>query len=234
MASSEKLSKIIKKIQNKQPLNTISAKMDRVLLEQVKHLKTNLTKKYPHLKFVFEEKLFIKELVSTLKQRFNDEEFCYCFDKSFIKTDGGFLYVVCPKTSLKFPVLVSEQKKQGTNDVIIATTGKQQSRGNAIERLGKNVIGLRDFCLGLDIFPFVCFGYGIDFSANSSILDRVSTIASFSKLNQINLYDTKITKRKLGSFYFRQEPFLATEIYKIIEEIALKSIEYYLKNGFIC
>jgi hypothetical protein len=34
-------------------------------------------------------------------------------------------------------------KKQGTNDRVITMTGKKQASGNAIERLGKNVIGFR-------------------------------------------------------------------------------------------
>jgi hypothetical protein len=48
-----------------------------------------------------------------------------------------------------------------------------------IERLGKNVIGFRTAMLKEDIMPFVCFGYGCDFEEQSSILDRVVTIAMF-------------------------------------------------------
>ncbi|MCQ3807647.1 MAG: hypothetical protein KTV16_10300 [Acidimicrobiia bacterium] len=48
----------------------------------------------------------------------------------------------------------------------------KQAKGNAIERLGKNVIGFRTAMMNEAIVPFVCFGSGCDFADDSSILDR--------------------------------------------------------------
>lgn len=62
----------------------------------------------------------------------------------------------------------------------------KQAKGNAIERLGKNVIGFRAALLKEAIFPFVCFGDGCDFADDSSIVDRVKTIAMFGTLNEIH------------------------------------------------
>jgi type II restriction enzyme len=59
-----------------------------------------------------------------------------------MKPDGGIMFIV-DKNNIKYPILITEMKKQGTNDEVIAMTGKAQASGNAIERLGKNVIGLR-------------------------------------------------------------------------------------------
>jgi type II restriction enzyme len=59
-----------------------------------------------------------------------------------MRPDGGILYLIDGENN-KFPVLITEMKKQGTNDRIITMAGKAQAVGNAIERLGKNVIGLR-------------------------------------------------------------------------------------------
>jgi len=53
--------------------------------------------------------------------------------------------------------------------------------GNAVERLGKNVIGFRAALMRESIFPFVCFGYGCDFANDSYILDRISTVAMFGR-----------------------------------------------------
>ena len=84
-------------------------------------------------------------------------------------------------------ILISEVKNQGTNDQRKAEGKKRQAQGNAIERLGKNVIGFRAAMLTEGIMPFVCFGYGCDFANDSSILDRVVTMAMFGPLNEIEL-----------------------------------------------
>lgn len=65
-----------------------------------------------------------------------------------------------------------------------------------------------------EIFPFVCFGSGCDFDENSSILDRVSTMAEFSKLNNINLFRTYDAKCCSGSFYFAKEALLKNDFLK--------------------
>ena len=82
-------------------------------------------------------------------------------------------------TRVSYPILISEAKNQGTNDLRLQEGLTKQAKGNAIERLGKNVIGLRTALMRESIFPFVCFGYGCDFAPDSSILDRVTTIAMF-------------------------------------------------------
>src|SRR3546814_17285876 len=64
----------------------------------------------------------------------------------------------------------------------------KQSQGNAIERLGKNLIGFRSALQYERITPFVCFGWGIDFAPGSSILDRVITMNEFYPLNRIFVF----------------------------------------------
>ena len=64
-------------------------------------------------------------------------------------------------------------RKQRTGTVINTTSEKREGKTskalsqvllyrNAIERLGKNVIGFRTALLNEAIFPFVCFGDGCD------------------------------------------------------------------------
>jgi type II restriction enzyme len=79
-------------------------------------------------------------------------------------------------------------KNRGTNDLRLKEDKKKQAKGNAIERLGKNVIGLRAALLNEAIFPFICFGDGCDFAKDSSVLDKVITISMFGKLNIIRVH----------------------------------------------
>src|SRR3546814_17460064 len=64
-------------------------------------------------------------------------------------------------------------KRQGTNDQRALEGKGKQSQGNAIERLGKILIGFRSALQYERIMLFDCFGWGIDFAPGQSILDRV-------------------------------------------------------------
>lgn len=169
----------------------------------------------------------LKYIVDNLRKKFSDEEFFYYFDTSSIKPDGGFLSIL-DEDGNKYPILISEVKNQGTNDLRVQEGLKKQAKGNAIERLGKNVIGLRASLMHEAIFPFVCFGYGCDFGDGSSILDRVVTIAMFGKLNTTylhNLGDGGSFNR--GSFYFREPKWSVEEMFSILIDIAERSVFYY-------
>lgn len=118
-------------------------------------------------------------------------------------------------------------KNQGTNDLRAEEGLPKQAKGNAIERLGKNLIGLRTASLREGIFPFVCFGYGCDFSPDSSILDRVSVMAMFGKLNHTYLFNEEQGRFNRGSFYFRREKWSVDEMAAVMIDIAERSVLYY-------
>lgn len=80
------------------------------------------------------------------------------------------------------------------------------------------------------IFPFVCFGYGCDFDADSSILDRVSTMAMFGRLNKTYLHNDEGPKFNRGSFYFRPQRWTVPEMVSVMEEIAERSVLYYFSK----
>lgn len=65
------------------------------------------------------------------------------------------------------PLPIAEVKNQGTNELRAEEGKARQAMGNAVEHLGKNVIGLRAAMLSEAIFLFVCFGYGCDFDTGS-------------------------------------------------------------------
>ena len=131
----------------------------------------------------------------------------------------------------QFPILIAEVKNQGTNDARAREGLPKQAKGNAIERLGKNVIGLRTALRSETIFPFVCFGYGCDFADDSSIRDRVTTIAMFGELNKTYLHALgpySIFDR--GSFYFREDPWGVDEMADILFDVAKRSVQYYFSK----
>ena len=179
------------------------------------------------LKIHHEKKWMLKDIVAHLGKIFPDIEFFNHFPTSFMSPDGG-IHTIEDKSGKRYPILISEVKNQGTNDVRAEEGKAKQSKGNAIERLGKNVIGFRTALLGESIFPFVCFGYGCDFEEDSSILDRVVTIAMFGPLNTISVVNQGeggVFNR--GSFFFRSEKWSEPEMLKVLHEVAKRSIHYY-------
>src|SRR3990172_4892372 len=158
-------------------------------------------------------------------------KFHHHFDTSSIRPDGGILCIQgTPRSRLIYPILIAEVKNQGTNDLRTSEGLLRQAKGNAIERLGKNLIGLRTALMRENIFPFVCFGYGCDFEPDSSILDRVSTMAIFGKLNTTYLHNEEGGKFNRGSFYFRPDRWAVDEMVAIMKDIAERSVLYYFSK----
>jgi len=183
-----------------------------------------------NVKLEHESNMYLRDIVKKLQEIYPDVDFSYNFDTSSMRPDGGILYIVA-KNRQKYPILITEMKNQGTNDLRLKEGKKKQAKGNAIERLGKNVIGFRTALLNESIFPFICFGDGCDFARDSSILDRVITISMFGKLNISRIHNegpNGIFNR--GSFYFREKLWSPTEMAKIMVDIAEKSVYYYFSK----
>lgn len=174
----------------------------------------------------------LKDIVAKLKQMkgFDDVEFHHLYDKTFMKPDGGILYIADDKEQ-HFPIAIAEVKNQGTNDLRLLEGKARQAQGNAIERLGKNVIGFRAWLLEETIFPFIAFGYGCDFGVGSSILDRVTTIANFQRLNTFAVQNVGPDSRfQRGCFYFRLEEWSVEEMAEHLISVMEYSINYYRKK----
>lgn len=173
----------------------------------------------------------LKDIISELSQYFSDTDLHCHFNKTFMKPDGGILEIKSSTDSkLTYPILISEVKRQGTNDLRAKEGLKKQARGNAIERFGKNLIGFRTALLRECIFPFVCFGYGCDFEKTSATLDKVSTMAMFGKLNKTYLHNEEDGRFNRGSFYFRADEWTAEEMFEIMKDIAERSVLYYFSK----
>lgn len=210
-------------------INTTSEKREGKASKALSQVLLYIINKFG-VKLEHESNMYLKDIVNKLKTLFPDVDFCYNFDTSSMRPDGGILFIVA-KNGQKYPILITEIKNQGTNDLRLKEGKKKQAKGNAIERLGKNVIGFRTALLNETIFPFVCFGDGCDFAQDSSILDRVITISMFGKLNISRIHNegpNGIFNR--GSFYFREKLWTPNEMAKIMIEIAEKSVYYYFSK----
>jgi type II restriction enzyme len=210
-------------------INRTSKKMEQTVIKAL--VKTiNFVEDKFDVKLNHVSDMYLKDVVVELRERYKGVDFSYRLDKSSMRPDGGVLSIVS-NDNTKYPILITEVKNQGTNDILMAQGKKKQSKGNAIERLGKNVVGFRTVLRHESIFPFVCFGDGCDFAPDSSILDRVITISMFGELNKIRVHNegpNGIFNR--GSFYFREEKWTTDEMFEIMKDVAEKSVYYYFSK----
>jgi type II restriction enzyme len=153
-----------------------------------------------------------------------------------IKPDGGILFLI--ERSLdgeivrKKPLLISEIKRQGTNDEREAEGKKKQAQGNAIERLGKNLTGIKTMMNYEKITPFVCFGWGCDFALDSkTVLAKVSMMNEFYPLNKLYVFKkdggADFNSYSPVSMYFREEAWTIDEMFSVMKEIAETAFRYY-------
>lgn len=211
-------------------INLASKKQETRLGKALRRTEEEIVNRFPKIKLSHERKWFLKDIVDKLQILYPDVEFHYFFDTSAMKPDGGILSIV-DKDDRKYPILIVEVKNQGTNVLRVQEGLPPQARGNAIERLGKNVIGFRTALINESIFPFVCFGEGCDFAENSSILDRIVTIAMFGKLNKVYLTNKgPMGEFRRGRFYFREQPWSEDEMVEVMSDIAIRSIYYYFSR----
>jgi len=200
------------------------------MMRALQAVEKKLNIKFPGIKLSHVSEWKLRDVVARLQGSFPQVDFHYYFESSSMRPDGGILSIV-RKTGETHPILIAEKKNQGTNDLRALEGLTKQSKGNAIERLGKNVIGFRTAMKTESIFPFVCFGDGCDFAENSSILDRVVTIAQFGKLNVEHLHNQGSNNEfDRGTFYFRVEEWTEQDMTTLSYEIAEKSIFYYFSK----
>lgn len=211
-------------------INVTAAKQETDLIQALMQVEIDVNTQFDGLDIGHKKQWLLKDIVTELRHTYPESDFHHHFDTSAIRPDGGVLYLARHEGALVCPILIAEVKNQGTNDLRAKEGKAPQARGNAIERLGKNLIGLRIALKREGIFPFVCFGYGCDFEPSSSILDRVSTMAMFGRLNTTYLHDTEGGVFDRGSFYFREEPWTVREMADVMRDIAIRSVHYYISK----
>ena len=178
-------------------INTRSACQEKAMDGAIRAVEAGLKAKFPGIRLHHAKEWKLQDVVKKLRRDFPAIDFHYFFAASAMRPDGGILSLVS-KAGERYPILIAEKKNQGTNDLRAAEGTNKQPRGNAIERLGKNVIGFRTAMKTESIFPFVCFGDGCDFHRDSSILDRVVTIAQFGDLSWDKEYELACPVDRIG------------------------------------
>lgn len=204
--------------------NSISVKMDKDIDIAVYKVIAMLEAKYPELKFHHTKKMFLSDIINGLGNEFPEYAPLYSdvLKTSFITPDGGFIHATDPSGQEKI-ILVSEVKRQGTNDKRADEGKAKQAMGNAIERLGKNLIGIRAIFKSDKVLPFVCFGQGYDFQEGSSILDRVVTMNEFFPLNRTHVQKAYEPFEPV-SMYFRYEDWTLDEMVEILFDVATQAV----------
>ena len=211
-------------------INTKSKREDKQCVKVIGEIIPAIEEEFD-VKLRWEKKIMLVDIIESLRKIYPGVSFADpTKGTSFMTPDGGVTFLV-DKAGNEYPILIAEVKNQGTNDARAAEGKKKQALGNAVERLGKNVIGFRTYMLNESIFPFVCFGDGCDFADGSSILDRVLTIAMFGEMNvdhTTNEGPNGVFNR--GSYYFREPAWTAEEMKEILLDVARKSVYYYFSK----
>lgn len=210
--------------------NSKSKYMDKEIIVATNRAIETLSQRYPQLSFSWEKTMRLTDIIAMLSKQY--PEYAHLFgepqESSFISPDGGFLFAT-NKQGQRRLVLVAEVKRQGTNDARKLEGLKKQALGNAIERLGKNLIGIRAIFKNEGILPFICFGHGYDFKPGSSILDRVLTMNEFFPLNKVFVEKNYLPFEPV-TMLFRYESWTVEEMTDHLLEVAERAIQYKFIN----
>ena len=138
--------------------NALSKGDDKKVVEAmakvIAYLDKRLGLKNLGYKLNYVDRIKLRDLIDIIKSYEKRFEFApLTKEESFIKPDGGILILEkVGDDKFKRVVLCCEMKRQGTNDKRAEEGKGKQAQGNAIERLGKNLIGVRP-PLRPDILP---------------------------------------------------------------------------------
>ena len=213
---------------------------------------------YPHLTFRLRNSLPKKEIhakLASLNQKLGQDLFV---NESSIKPDGGIIEVKDKQSNWRI-ILVGEAKHQG-NDVEKIVAGIKQGKnkdadlmvaGNAIERVHKNILEIRNIMLDEAHFPYVVFIQGSNFPTKTiyvtdpdgrkikiakesgavNRIDRVTASNFGMKINQNycrNIF-VKCGKREqmlqVPSLYFQCPPWTTQSMLTIMWDVAVTSLE---------
>ena len=107
-------------------------------------------------------------------------------------------------------------------------------QGNAIERLGKNLIGIRAMLNHEPVTPFACFCWGCDFEEdkNKYIPLKLSMMNEFYALNKTYVYkqdgNSDYNHYSPVSMYYQVDQWDVENMYTIMKEIAETALRRYL------
>jgi type II restriction enzyme len=243
------------------PLSIFGAaaqKHDLAIREVTAGVLTKLAEVFPNLEFRQRSSLSKKEINEKLRS-FDPRLGQALFVKSAsIRPDGGITEVMDRHGNWRI-ILVGESKHQG-NDVenilagILQGKNKDQdfmAAGNAIERMHKNVLEIRNYMLDEKHFPYTVFLQGSNFAIesfevirpdgrvvkvehDSGMLNRIDrvTASSFSREINKNYCENIVVKSgdidhmlQTVSLYCKHEPWKAGEMAELMLDVARTSLK---------
>jgi len=136
----------------------------------------------------YDRSISFEQMQKIIKDKKIRTEFEKVHNHRTIAPDGGILSLNRYDDSEYFKILlVAEVKRQGTNKDRAREGKNRQSIGNAIERLGKNLIGIRAMLNHESITPFVCFCWGCDFTEEYT-QSKICMMNEFYPLNRMYVH----------------------------------------------
>lgn len=243
------------------PLSIFGAaaqKHDLAIREVTAGVLTKLAEEFPNLEFRLKNSLSkkdINEKLQSLDPRLGQALFV---KSASIRPDGGITEVMDRHGNWRI-ILVGESKHQG-NDVenILAgiLQGKKKDQdfmaaGNAIERMHKNVLEIRNYMLNEKHFPYAVFLQGSNFAIesfdvvrpdgrvvkiehDSGMLNRIDrvTASSFSRPINKNYCENISIKIKDANYmlqtvslYCKHSPWMDGEMGEVMLDIARTSLK---------
>jgi type II restriction enzyme len=210
-------------------INTKEAKVHDVKVKDVmEQVFKDLQLKYPDQRFTLRKTILQSEIATSFNPHFQSSN-----PKSTIRPDGGILFI-----NDTIPILSTEAKKQGTNNLRCDKGLKKQAMGNAIERAHKNYNEIKNL---FDPYPYtgyILFGYGCDFQSGSSMIDRLNAMTYYDTFNTLHIKDTIIEKKicglnlierhKKASVFLQVAPFTYQFLYHKTMEAAEFALSFHL------
>lgn len=217
-----------------------------------------LAEEFPNLEFRQRDSLSKQEIhqkLASLDPRLGKALFVA---SSSIRPDGAITEVKDHYGGWRV-VLIGESKHQG-NDIEKIIAGVKQGKskdqdfmvaGNAIERVHKNILEIRNFMIDEKHFPYVVFLQGSNFATesfviessdgrivevihNSGMLNRIDRVTASSFGREINKnYCENITisaggtqhMLQIASLYFQAQPWEAKKMAEIMLDVARTSLK---------
>lgn len=238
MANSQQLRQ---NLNQHKPKNSKSKIDDKKIYQAMSLVEEYILKKFQkelqkdNFKIEFKKTISYVEMIENIKSKNVRKEFDNQFNHRTIKPDGGILCLTKTNDAkYRKYLLFAEVKRQGTNDQRKNEGKQKQAQGNAVERLGKNLIGIKAMMNHENITPFICFGWGCDFAPTENfVLAKVSMMNEFYSLNKIYVFKNAGEGTTFNSFspvsmFFRERKWEVQEMFEKMKEIAETAIRYYI------
>lgn len=187
-----------------------------------KNIKTVMIKCADQLNKNFSNHKFTHKAALTFKEIENYTKINHTTFKTERKVipDGGVIWM-----DDKYPILISEMKRQGTNDARIAEGKTKQATGNAIERYGKNLMAFHTLYMNDDILPVIAFCHGCDFM-DETVHAKLHALNSFHECNKIYVEPTK-ERLKPSTILYQLNNWTEEQMLPIMYKVAVNAIDYF-------